>query len=130
MVDQSTYTKQYRYKFGYIFKQGDIVVPMNENEYFMPNAWIIDAVNLAVPTVYEWNIISARLDKGFTYCGNVDFDEARYNKAVVRKRNENGWIDTNTLPRLHAKRCSIVFKAALNNIKVGKTNHNNNINKT
>ena len=60
MVDQSTYTKQYRYKFGYIFKQGDIVVPMNENEYFMPNAWIIDAVNLAVPTVYEWNIISAR----------------------------------------------------------------------
>ena len=61
----------------------------------MPNAWIIDAVNLAVPTVYEWNIISARLDKGFTYCGNVDFDEARYNKAVVRKRNENGWIDTN-----------------------------------
>ena len=95
MVDQSTYTKQYRYKFGYIFKQGDIVVPMNENEYFMPNAWIIDAVNLAVPTVYEWNIISARLDKGFTYCGNVDFDEARYNKAVVRKRNENGWIDTN-----------------------------------
>ena len=95
MVDQSTYTKQYRYKFGYIFKKGDIVVPMNENEYFMPNAWIIDAVNLAVPTVYEWNIISARLDKGFTYCGNVDFDEARYNKAVVRKRNENGWIDTN-----------------------------------
>lgn len=95
MVDQSTYTKQYRYKFGYIFKQGDIVVPMNENEYFMPNAWIIDAVNLAVPTVYAWNIISARLDKGFTYCGNVDFDEARYNKAVVRKRNENGWIDTN-----------------------------------
>ena len=95
MVDMKTYMTKYRYKFGYIFKQGDIVVPMNEYEYFMPNAWIIDAVNLAVPTVHEWNLVSPVLDKGFTYCGYVDFDENRYNKSVIRKKEGKKWIDTN-----------------------------------
>ncbi|MDD7258107.1 MAG: DUF4876 domain-containing protein [Prevotellaceae bacterium] len=95
MVDMKTYMTNYRYKFGYTFLQGDIVVPMNEREYFMPNAWIIDAVNLAVPTVHEWNLVSPMLDKGFTYCGQVDFDETRYNKSVIRKKEGRKWIDTN-----------------------------------
>ena len=95
MVDMKTYMTKYRYKFGYIFRQGDIVVPMNEREYFMPNTWIIDAVNLAVPTVHEWNLVSPMLDKGFTYCGHVDFDETRYNKSVIRKKEGRKWIDTN-----------------------------------
>ena len=95
MVDMKTYMTKYRYKFGYIFKQGDIVVPMNEYEYFMPNAWIIDAVNLAVPTVHEWNLVSPVLDKGFNYCGYVDFDENRYNKSVIRKKEGKKWVDTN-----------------------------------
>lgn len=95
MVDMETYMKGYRYKFGYIFRQGDYVIPMDEKEYFMPNPWIVDAVNLAVPTVHEWNLVSPILDKGFTYCGHVDFDETRYNKAVVRKKDGNKWIDTN-----------------------------------
>lgn len=95
MVDMETYMKGYRYKFGYIFRQGDYVIPMDEKEYFMPNPWIVDAVNLAVPTVHEWNLVSPILDKGFTYCGQVDFDETRYNKAVVRKKDGNKWIDTN-----------------------------------
>ena len=58
----------------------------------MPNAWIIDAVNLAVPTVYEWNIISARLDKGFTYCGNVDFDEDTLQQSCGKKKKRK-WLD-------------------------------------
>ncbi len=95
MVDMHTYMTTYRYKFGYIFKQGDFVVPMDENEYFMPNAWIVDAVNLAVPTVHEWNLVSPTLDKGFTYCGTVDFDESRYNKSVIRKKEGKKWVDTN-----------------------------------
>ena len=95
MVDMKTYMTKYRYKFGYIFRQGDIVVPMNEREYFMPNTWIIDAVNLAVPTVHEWNLVSPMLDKGFTYCGHVDFDETRYNESVIRKKEGRKWIDTN-----------------------------------
>ncbi len=95
MVDMKTYMTKYRYRFGYIFRQGDIVVPMNEYEYYMPNQWIIDAVNLAVPTVHEWNLVSPVLDKGFTYCGHVDFDETRYNKSVIRKKEGNKWIDTN-----------------------------------
>lgn len=95
MVDMKTYMTKFRYKFGYIFRQGDFVVPMDEREYFMPNAWIIDAVNLAVPTVHEWNLVSPTLDKGFTYCGHVDFDETRYNKSVIRKKDGRKWIDTN-----------------------------------
>lgn len=95
LVDMKTFMTNYRYKFGYIFKQGEITVPMDENEYFMPNTWIVDAVNLAVPTVREWNLVSPMLDKGFTYCGTVDFDETRYNKAVVRKKEAGKWIDTN-----------------------------------
>ena len=95
MVDMKTYMTKYRYRFGYIFRQGDIVVPMNEYEYYMPNQWIIDAVSLAVPTVHEWNLVSPVLDKGFTYCGHVDFDETRYNKSVIRKKEGNKWIDTN-----------------------------------
>lgn len=95
MVDMKTYMTKFRYKFGYIFRQGDFVVPMDEREYFMPNAWIIDAVNLAVPTVHEWNLVSPTLDKGFTYCGHVDFDETRYNKSVIRKKEGRKWIDTN-----------------------------------
>lgn len=95
MVDMKTYMTKFRYKFGYIFRQGDFVVPMDEREYFMPNSWIIDAVNLAVPTVHEWNLVSPTLDKGFTYCGHVDFDETRYNKSVIRKKEGRKWIDTN-----------------------------------
>lgn len=95
MVDMKTYMTKFRYKFGYIFRQGDFVVPMDEREYFMPNSWIIDAVNLAVPTVHEWNLVSPTLDKGFTYCGHVDFDETRYNKSVIRKKEDRKWIDTN-----------------------------------
>lgn len=95
MVDMKTYMTKFRYKFGYIFRQGDFVVPMDEREYFMPNAWIIDAVNLAVPTVHEWNLVSPTLDKGFTYCGHVDFDETRYNKSVIRKKEGRKWLDTN-----------------------------------
>ncbi len=94
-VDMDTFMKKYRYKFGYTFKQSDIVIEMEENEYFMPNVWIADAVNLAIPTVHEWNIISPILDKGYTYCGNVDSDENRYNKSVVRKKEGAKWIDTN-----------------------------------
>lgn len=95
MIDMNAFMKEYRYKFGYIFKQADFVIQMNENEYFLPNTWILDAVNLAIPTSHEWNIISPVLDKGFTYCGNVDSDENRYNKSVVRKKKDRKWIDTN-----------------------------------
>ena len=131
MADRKTYTAKYRYKFGYIFRQGDIVVPMDEYEYFMPNAWIVDAVNLAVPTAHEWNIISPMLDKGFTYCGTVDFDESRYNKAVIRKKDGRKWIDTNNstddfLPNAVPsclKRPQVVRKAAIRGTAGIKTKH-------
>ena len=62
----------------------------------VPNAWILDAVNLSVESEFQWIVTSAALDAGWTYCGKVDRDQTRYNKAVVRKQDANGkYIDTN-----------------------------------
>lgn len=95
LTDMDTYMTKYHYKFGYIFRQGDFVVPMDEDTYFMPNSWIVDAVNLTVPVAHEWYLVSPVLDKGYTYCGTVDFDETRYNKSVIRKKEGSKWVDTN-----------------------------------
>ena len=93
LVDRKTYMTKFRYKFSYIFRQGDFVIPMNENEYFMPNEWVVDAVNLSVPASHEWLLTSPRLDKGYTYCGHVDFDENRYTHAVIRKREGHSYVE-------------------------------------
>lgn len=93
LVDKKTYMTKFRYRFGYIFRQGDYVIPMNEYEYYMPNDWIIDAVNLSVPASFAWLLTSPSLDKGYTYCGHVDFDESRYSHAVVRKREHHHYVE-------------------------------------
>ncbi|WP_220392932.1 DUF4876 domain-containing protein [Chitinophaga lutea] len=55
------------------------------NAYKFPNSWIMDAVNLSVPTVYEWILTSPAVDMGWSYCGKVDSDENRFGKSVKRK---------------------------------------------
>ncbi len=97
MVDKKTYMTKFRYKFSYIFRQGDFVIPMDENEYFMPNEWVVDAVNLSVPASHEWLLTSPRLDKGYTYCGHVDFDETRYTHAVIRKREGHSYVEESAI---------------------------------
>ena len=97
MVDKKTYMTQFRYHFGYIFRQGDFVVPMNEYEYYMPNEWVLDAVNLSVPAAHEWLLTSPRLDKGYSYCGHVDFDETRYTHAVIRKRVGHKYVEESAI---------------------------------
>ncbi len=68
-----------------------------EDEYYkVPNSWILDAVNLSVESEFQWIVTSAALDAGWTYCGKVDKDQTRYNKAVIRKQGADGkYIDTN-----------------------------------
>jgi hypothetical protein len=55
------------------------------NGYQLPNEWIIDAVNLSVPTEFQWILTSAALDMGYSYCGQKDSDDNRYGKSVIRK---------------------------------------------
>lgn len=62
----------------------------------VPNSWILDAVNLSIASMWQWNLVSANLDAGWAHCGQVDKDENRYGKSVIRKKNADGkWVDTN-----------------------------------
>ncbi len=68
---------------------------MYEDAYMIPNAWVIDAVNLGQTKKYEWNVISSILDKGFTYCAEDTNDATRFGTAVIRKMENGKYVDTN-----------------------------------
>ncbi len=88
--------ENYAYKAEYVLTVAGNAYPMSTNTFKVPNAWILDAVNLSVESEFQWIVTSAALDAGWTYCGKVDRDQTRYNKAVVRKQDANGkYIDTN-----------------------------------
>ena len=89
--------QNYVYDAMYLFVFGDFSKEMTKKGiYKVPNAWILDGVNLSVESVREWNVLDASIDAGWTYCGKVDRDETRFNKSVIRKQDTNGkYIDTN-----------------------------------
>ncbi|RFS25092.1 DUF4876 domain-containing protein [Chitinophaga silvatica] len=86
------------YSYSYINTTGSTTTSQG---YKIPNTWIIDAVNLSVPAVFEWILTSPALDMGWTYCGKKDQDNERYGKSVRRKElstNPDGRVilkDTN-----------------------------------
>ena len=85
------------YDAKYLFVFGDFSREMTKKGiYKVPNSWILDGVNLSVESVREWNVLDASIDAGWTYCGKVDKDETRFNKAVIRKQDANDkYVDTN-----------------------------------
>lgn len=87
----------YAYDATCLFVFGDFSREMTKNGiYKVPNTWILDAVNLSVESEFQWIVTSPALDAGWTYCGKVDKDQTRYNKAVVRKKDADGkFVDTN-----------------------------------
>ncbi|WP_432714619.1 DUF4876 domain-containing protein [Pedobacter sp.] len=70
------------YTYGYQNALGNTT---NSTAYKIPNAQIIDAVNLSIPSGFEWILTDPSLDKGWSYCGKVDQDATRYGKSVRRK---------------------------------------------
>ena len=95
-ADKETWLKDYAYTAEYTFTFNEYSFPMSTDTYKVPNAWILDAVNLSVESEFQWIVTSPALDAGWTYCGKVDRDKTRYNKAVVRKQDSNGkYVDTN-----------------------------------
>lgn len=94
-VDQETYTSKYAYDYKWTYTFNGNSYPMKRNACFLPNTWIIDAVNLSVTSMYQWGVVAATLDAGWSHCGSTDHDKTRYGKAVVRKKSGNKWTDTN-----------------------------------
>ena len=79
------------YDAKYLFVFGDFSKEMTKKGiYKVPNAWILDGVNLSVESVREWNVLDASIDASWTYCGKVDRDETRFNKSVIRKQDAKG----------------------------------------
>lgn len=69
---------------------------MTQKAYFLPSAWIIDAVNVDIKdNPHDWNIIPVSMDKGFTYCNDNAKDKSGIGTAVVRKIMNGKYVDTN-----------------------------------
>lgn len=69
---------------------------MTQKAYFLPSAWIIDAVNVDIKdNPHDWNIIPVSMDKGFTYCNDNAKDKSGIGSAVVRKMKNGKYVDTN-----------------------------------
>lgn len=94
-VSKETYMKDYQYDATYLFKFNNTEKVMKTKGYLVPNSWIIDAVNLGMKNGYKWNIISPKLDAGFTYCLEELHDETAYGTAVIRRMENGKYVDTN-----------------------------------
>lgn len=93
---KDTWLKDYAYTAAYTWTFKEWTFDQKRDTYRVPNEWILDAVNLSVESEFQWIVTSSALDAGWTYCGKVDRDPERYNKAVIRKQDANGkYIDTN-----------------------------------
>ncbi len=80
-VTAEAYLADYKYNYEYPTQ----VRIMKRDAYKIPNAWIVDAVNMSVASEFVWIVTDTSLDSGWTYCGKVDRDPTRYGKAVRRK---------------------------------------------
>ena len=71
-----------------------------QENYKIPNQWIVDAVNIAPKEEFQWLLTSEALDSGWTYSSERQSDVGRYGKAVRRKvsnsdANKKQYQDTN-----------------------------------
>ncbi|WP_321331231.1 DUF4876 domain-containing protein [uncultured Bacteroides sp.] len=82
-VSKEDYLADYTYTYNYVLSTG--TTSKNYTEYYIPNDWIIDAVNLSPKSAYVWNVTSASLDMGFTYFGLNNTIKENLGKGVNRK---------------------------------------------
>ncbi len=79
------FLKDYVYKFSYKFTHNGLSTTVHSSYYKIPNAWVIDGVNLSVETEYKFNVLPEEIDAGWTYCGRSDKDRSRFFRSVRRK---------------------------------------------
>lgn len=90
-TDTEDFLKNYEESYKYVHPA--INKEISKNSYFVPNEWIIDAVNLSPKDKYVWIVTDTSLDAGYTQCGENSKDSNRYGKSVRRKvshTNEKG----------------------------------------
>src|SRR5690606_23791130 len=80
---ETTETWLENYKYDYEYPTPTKI--MKKSAYRVPNAWILDGVNCAVEAIWEHNPLDASIDSGWTACGTINSDPARYGKTVRRK---------------------------------------------
>lgn len=80
---------------GYYYYNGsDYEMPIKG--YFVPNEWVLDAVNTGGRNTFGMAPWGTSLDAGYTWCGTEDSDPDRFNKSVIRKTGADGkLVDTN-----------------------------------
>jgi hypothetical protein len=89
------FLKNNMYTYTYKFVFGDFAKDMSGTGALVPNAWIIDAVNLGMSKDYAWGVVSSALDKGYTFCATDGKDASRYGTAVIRRQKDGKYVDTN-----------------------------------
>lgn len=72
-------------ELNYSYYQPAADKTINSKSYFVPNSWVIDAVNISSTDKYQWNVTDLTLDAGYTYCGENSKDPERNGKSVRRK---------------------------------------------
>ncbi len=78
--------EEYVKKYEYEFKAGkDINIAKARKGYYIPNRWILDAVNLSIKSEHVWNPTAPALDAGYTAVATIAKDPARYGKSLRRK---------------------------------------------
>ena len=84
-TDKKTFLTDYMYDYTYHLVGQTGEADMTGSSYRLPNSWILDAVNMSVPALFQWIVTSPTLDKGYTYCADFGWDDSRYGKSVRRK---------------------------------------------
>ncbi|WP_120488556.1 DUF4876 domain-containing protein [Bergeyella cardium] len=84
-VSKEDYLKNYTYKYKWTYTYNGYVFNLSEKSYYIPNEWIVDAVNLSIPTEFQWLVTAPSLDIGYTYTAKTYHDDNRYGKSVKRK---------------------------------------------
>ncbi len=99
-LSDEQYLQQYFFQYDYKLVTDVGTFDMSSTAYLFPNDWIIDAVNTAPATTYQWQVTADYIDAGYTYVADYGSDKTRYGKSVRRKQytDENGVLrmqDTN-----------------------------------
>lgn len=94
---KENWLEKYAYNGKYMMSVSGNTYEMKVNStYKVPMSWVIDGVNLSVEEEWQWNVLPANIDSGWTYCGKTMNDKTRYSKAVIRKTDSEGkYVDTN-----------------------------------
>lgn len=84
-LTDSAFLTDYRQAYDYRLITSAGTFDMSNACYIVPNEWILDCVNTCPRTAYQWLVVSADLDAGRSYVGEIGSDPARFGKCVRRR---------------------------------------------